>query len=145
MSGAASVSVPGLGGRTAAEATALAKHDGLTLRVSGHQASPVPSGVVVSQSPGSGSFTSGRSVHVVLSSGPAPVSVPAMVGQAWTKVKPQLDNVGFSYGNPTAAYSNTFVFGAVISVKPGAGTLVSPDGRSRSCCRRAARRCRFPT
>ena len=127
VGGATAISVPGLVGRTEASAVAMAKHDGLTARVTGHQAAPDPAGVVVDQSPNPGSFTSGRTVHLTLSSGPARVAVPAIRGQPWSTVQNQLDSVGFAYGKPTLQYSAIYPKGDVISVTPNAGVLVAPD------------------
>ena len=130
VTGAATIVVPGLVGRTQASATALAKHDGLSIRVS-QQVAPDPAGFVVSQSPAAGSFTSGRHVNLVVSSGPAPVVVPTIQGKPWSTVQKQLDAVGFSYGSPlnTAAYNDNVAPGDVISVKPPAGTKVAPDAK----------------
>lgn len=127
VSGASAISVPGLVGRTQAAAATLASHVGLSVRVSGHQASPDPAGVVVSQSPNAGAFTSGRQVHLVLSSGPAPVAVPAIRNQPWVDARKQLDAIGFSYGNPAQVFREDVPAGDVISVQPDVGTRVPPN------------------
>ena len=75
VSGANAISVPGLVGRTEAGARALARHAGLRIGSVGHQASSDPVGVVVSQSPSAGTFTSARRVNLVLSAGPPLVAV----------------------------------------------------------------------
>ena len=47
--------------------------------------------------------------------------VPDIVGRHWSNVQKELDAVGFAYGTPATAYSNSVAFGDVVSVKPGAG------------------------
>ena len=84
------------------------KHDGLTLRASEHAGVARSDGCRrSSQSPGSGSFTAGRSVHVVVSSGPAPVAVPAIVGQPWTKAKTAARQRRVLVRQPTAGRTAT--------------------------------------
>jgi beta-lactam-binding protein with PASTA domain/tRNA A-37 threonylcarbamoyl transferase component Bud32 len=130
VSGATMVMVPGLVGRTQESATALAKHDGLSIGPVRHEAASDPAGVVVSQSPAPGTFTSAHRVHLVVSSGPARVAVPAIVGKAWSTVQKQLDTVGFTYGTPpVSVYSDTVPSGNVISVQPPAGRQVAPDAK----------------
>ena len=124
---ATAISVPGLVGRTQASATSVAKHAGLSIGSIGHRAAPDPPGIVVSQSPQYGTFTSGRRVNLVLSSGPTKVPVPAIKGQPWSTVQKQLDTVGFSYGTPTGQYSAQYPVGDVISVTPIAGTRIPPN------------------
>ena len=127
VSGAAAITVPGLVGRTQKAAEAAAKHDGLRIATVGRQPSSDPVGVVVSQSPPAGTFTSARRVSLILSSGPPRVPVPEMVGRHWSDVKTQLDAIGLFYGTPAAEYSNKYAFGDVVSVKPEAGSRVAPD------------------
>jgi len=128
VSGATMVTVPGLVGRTQESATALAKHDGLSIGRVRPVAASDPAGVVVSQSPAACSFTSGHRVNLVVSSGPPLVTVPAIEGKAWSTVQKQLDAVGFTYGTPpVSVYSDTVPSGDVISVRPPAGHRVAPD------------------
>ncbi|MDQ1510936.1 MAG: eukaryotic-like serine/threonine-protein kinase [Actinomycetota bacterium] len=129
VSGATMVTVPGLVGRTQDSATALAKHEGLSIGTVAREASD-PAGVVVSQSPPAGSFTSNHRVNLVVSSGPARVAVPAIVNKAWSTVQKQLDAVGFSYGTPpVSVYSDSVPSGSVVSVDPPAGRQVAPDAK----------------
>jgi serine/threonine protein kinase/beta-lactam-binding protein with PASTA domain len=126
VSGATTLSVPGLVGRSEATAEALARHDGLAYSVS-QQVSPDPKNVVVAQSPASGSWTAARHVRLVVSTGPAPVSVPMITGEPWTTAKRQLDAIGFSYPPPTALYNARFAANTVSGVTPAPGTRVAPD------------------
>jgi beta-lactam-binding protein with PASTA domain/tRNA A-37 threonylcarbamoyl transferase component Bud32 len=126
VSGASTISVPGLVGRTQAEATALAKHEGLSIGTVATQSASDPKGVVTIQSPAAGSFTSGRTVNLVVSTGPKPVEVPEVTGKPWSTVQKQLDDVGFTYGT-TFVFSDTVASGDVISVNPQAGKKIAPD------------------
>lgn len=126
VSGATTVAVPGLVGRTEAAAEALAQENGLSIGTIAHQASSDPKDVVVIQSPAPGRFTSGRKVNLVVSTGPAKVAVPAIQGKAWSTAQKQLDVIGFAY-RTTTDYSNTIPSGNVITVGPPAGKRVAPD------------------
>jgi beta-lactam-binding protein with PASTA domain len=126
VSGGATISVPGLVGRTQESATALAKHDGLSIGRIAFQSSSDPKGVVVIQSPSAGSFTSGRKVNLVVSTGPALVVIPDIAGKPWSTVQKQLDAVGFAYGT-SSVFSDQIAPGDVISVSPPAGKRVAPD------------------
>ncbi|MGO9875877.1 MAG: protein kinase domain-containing protein [Acidimicrobiia bacterium] len=126
VSGATTLSVPGFVGRVEAEAEVIATHDRLSYHVS-RQVSPDPKNVVVGQSPAAGSWTAARDVRLVVSSGPAPVSVPKVVGEPWAAAKKQLDAIGFAYGTPTAQYNANFGANTVMSVLPAPGTSVAPD------------------
>ncbi|MDQ1479141.1 MAG: eukaryotic-like serine/threonine-protein kinase [Actinomycetota bacterium] len=126
VNGATTISVPGLIGRTQASATALAKHDGLNIGSIDRQPSSDPKGVVVKQSPAAGSFTSGRKVNLVVSTGPVPVAIPAIEGKPWSAVQKDLDAIGFAYVT-SFAYSDKVPTGVVISVAPAAGKRVAPD------------------
>jgi serine/threonine-protein kinase len=125
VSGAATISVPGLVGREREVATELAKRDGLSV-VFESQSSPDPEGVVIDQSPDPGEWTSARQVRAIVSSGPAPVTVPAIFKTQWSSAKNQLDAIGFSY-KVTQQYNSKLPAGTVIDVKPPGGQQVAPD------------------
>ena len=126
VSGSATIAVPGLVGRTQAGATALAKQEGLSIGKVAYQVAGDPKGFVISQSPAAGSFTSGRHVNLVLSSGPAPVAVPTIQGKKWATAQKELDEIGFSYVT-SPVFSDTVPSGNVISVTPPAGNKIAPD------------------
>jgi serine/threonine-protein kinase len=126
VSGATTLSVPGFIGRFETTAEALAHTDGLSYSLS-PQVSPDPKNVIVGQSPASGSWTSTRHVRLIVSSGPAPVSVPSITGEPWPTAKRQLDAIGFSYAAPTAQYNGRFAANTVMTVTPTPGTRVAPD------------------
>jgi serine/threonine-protein kinase len=126
IDGTTSVATPGLTGRQEAKATALAKQSGLSVSVQRRPA-PDPSGVVIDQSPSPGAFTSGKTVTLVVSSGPAPVAVPPITGEPWPRAQKQLDEIGFAYGPPAQEFSDTVPANQVIRVTPDVGVRVAPD------------------
>ena len=127
VSGASTISVPGLVGRDQASAGDVAKHEGLTV-VWQTKASPDPAGIVIDQSPAAGQWTSARRVRAIVSSGPAPVEIPKIKGLPWASAKKQLDAIGFNYAPPAQQYNIKFPTGTVMKVTPEPGTKkVAPD------------------
>ena len=97
--------MPGLIGRKVAEATAARAAQ----RPDGERAErglARSAGVVIHQSPKPGDWTSGHSVKLMVSSGPAPVAVPPILGDLWPSAQKQLDAIGFAYGSPAEQYSS---------------------------------------
>jgi serine/threonine-protein kinase len=128
VSGADTISVPGLVGYTQNQAAQLAEEHGLRMEVTA-QASPDPSGFVIGQSPLTGEWTSDGTVQVRVSSGPRKVAVPDVIGQSWTRAKEQFDAIGFDYGAIGREYNRTFPVDSVIRVTPEPGTKLEPDAK----------------
>jgi serine/threonine-protein kinase len=126
VSGAATISVPGLIGYDQARAAQLAEQHGLRLEIT-TQSSPDPSGYVIDQSPPAGEWTSDPTVEIRVSSGPRKVEVPDVVGQSWTRAKQQLDAIGFDYGAIGREYNRTFPVDSVIRTIPPYPTKLPPD------------------
>ena len=130
LSSASAVSIPGLRGLTTNQAIAAARAQGLTASVASTRAAPDPKGTVIEQSPGAGAFSSSRRVALVVSGGPAPVAVPKIVNVSWDQAKQALDGAGLIYAAaPTTQYDEKVPAGSVISVTPGVGTQIPPDGK----------------
>ncbi len=121
--------VPPLGGLTTAQAQAKLRPDHLSLRVSGHQSSmTVPNGDIISQSPRKGVLLKqGDTVHVVVSSGPPPVSVPDLtqVTGGCNGASQVLQSAQLKLGSCTSASSTTVAAGGIISYQP---TGHAPEG-----------------
>ena len=66
---------------------------------------PDPAGTIISQSPESGTFTDGKTVKVVVSSGPAPIAVPDVVNQPQADAENALRGAGFVLGAPKTEFS----------------------------------------
>jgi len=86
----------------------------------------VASGSVISESPVAGtSVSTGSAVNLVVSSGPASVSVPNVVGDTQAAATTAITGAGLVVGTVTTASSTTVPPGDVISENPAAGTAVS--------------------
>ncbi len=86
-----------------------------------------PAGNVISQTPTAGnSVAPGSTVNLVVSSGPAPVTVPNVVGQSQGAAGNTLSGANLNVGNVTLQASNSVTAGNVISQTPTAGNSVAP-------------------
>jgi beta-lactam-binding protein with PASTA domain/N-acetylneuraminic acid mutarotase len=126
-SGPAQVAVPNVVGDTQAAATTAITAAGLTLGTVTTQSSPnVASGNVISESPIAGaSVSSGSAVNLVVSSGPAQVAVPNVVGDTQAAATTAITAAGLTLGTVTTQSSPNVASGNVISESPIAGTNVS--------------------
>jgi beta-lactam-binding protein with PASTA domain len=87
----------------------------------------VASGSIISETPAAGTMVAPNSdVSVVVSSGPAPVSVPNVVGMTQASATASLTGVGLVVGTVTTAISATVTSGSVISENPASGSMVGP-------------------
>src|SRR5207249_5452322 len=86
----------------------------------------VASGTVISESPTAGTrVASGSAVSLVVSSGPAQVAVPNVVGQMQAAAASAITGAGLTVGAVTMQSSSTVASGSVISESPTAGTKVA--------------------
>ena len=86
----------------------------------------MPAGNVISQNPTAGtSVAAGSAVNLVVSHGPAPVSVPNVVGQTQAAASTAITARGWCVGTVTQQSSATVPAGNVISQNPTAGTSVA--------------------
>ncbi len=126
--GVEKVGVPNLAGMTQAEASAALSSAGLKLgEVSQEFTAKAPKGVVISQSPTSGSQVAKDSdVSVTVSKGAETVTVPDVAGMTQDAATQALAAVGLQVGVETQT-STTVPEGSVISQAPAAGQGV-PKG-----------------
>jgi uncharacterized repeat protein (TIGR02543 family) len=126
-SGPAKVSVPNVVGDTQAAATTAITGAGLLVgTVTTASSGTVAAGDVISESPVAGtSVAAGSSVNLVISSGPASVSVPNVVGDTQAAATTAITGAGLVVGTVTTASSGTVAAGDVISESPVAGTTVA--------------------
>jgi serine/threonine-protein kinase len=125
---AKTLAVPGLEGLTEAQAKQAATSANFRVNVVDHRSAPDPKGTVISQSPAAGTFTGGRTVSLVVSTGPPDVAVPSIVNKAWIPDgKNALDFAGLLYPAPTSRSSEKVAAGSVLSITPASGTPVAPD------------------
>lgn len=125
-SGPALVTVPNVVGSTVAAATTSLTNAGLVVGTTTQQASAtVPAGNVISQSPaGGGSVAQGTAVNLVVSTGPAQVKVPSVVGLTVAAATSSLQSAGLKVGTVTNQVSSSVPAGKVISQNPAAGASV---------------------
>ncbi len=92
--------------------------------------STVPADRVMSQEPTAGSLVAeGAAVALVVSSGPAPIAVPHLVGEREGRALQKLTAAGFG-AQVTRAFSSTVAEGVVVSQTPAAGTSLVPGSVS---------------
>ena len=125
---ATQVSVPNVSGDSQSAAGAAITSIGLVVgTVTTASSSTVPAGDVISQSPVAGTEVNpGSAVSLVISSGPAQIAVPNVVGDTQSAAGAAFTSIGLVVGTITTASSSTVPAGDVISQSPAAGTLVNP-------------------
>ena len=121
------VSVPNVTGETqAAAATALTNADLVLGTATTQSSSTVPDGSVISENPTAGTqVNAGSAVNLVVSSGPAQLAVPNVVGETQAAATAAITSAGLVLGTVTAQSSSTVPSGSVISESPAAGMLVN--------------------
>ncbi len=127
--GPASVSVPNVVGLSQAAASSAITGANLVVgNVTTQTSNTVANGDVISQNPTGGTTVSeGSAVDLVVSSGPATVSVPNVVGQSQAAAEAAITGASLVVGVVSNASSNTVASGDVISQDPAAGTNVAEN------------------
>jgi len=86
-----------------------------------------PAGNVISSDPAAGTTVQpGAVVHLVVSSGPCPVTVPEVVGQAQSDAAAAIQGASLTVGTVGTQCSDGVPAGQVISQSPAAGASVQP-------------------
>ena len=121
------VSVPNVVGSAQAAANTSITGAGLTLgTVTMQSSSTVTSGNVISENPAAGaSVAKGSAVDLVVSSGPAMVTVPNVVGNTQAAATTAITGAGLTVGAVTMQSSSAVASGNVISENPAAGASVA--------------------
>ena len=120
------VAVPDVTGMSRDEAIQALARVQLKVATTEAPSDKVPKGDVVSQSPKAGQQVPvDTEVGIVVSTGPAQVSVPDVTGVDVATAISNLDKVGL-LAKPIDTYSPTIPVGQVTSQAPPAGTLVAP-------------------
>jgi serine/threonine-protein kinase len=127
-SGPGPANVPSLLGDTVRQAKTELRRAGLRVGSIRHQSSPTaPKGQVMSTDPSAGqSVPAGSKVTLVVSSGPAKVTVPDVTGESEAQAKSDLHGQGFEVSTTTQTSTSTPA-GDVISQTP-AGNSQAPTG-----------------
>ena len=121
------VTVPsGLTNTTQANAAAILQSAGLQSTVV-YRTSTALKGTVLTTDPASGTkVNQGATVTLTVSSGPANVIVPSLVGLTEAVAGQTLGNAGLNVGNVTSVPSTQFAAGLVVSSDPGTGATAAP-------------------
>jgi len=124
--GAANISTPDVVGLAQATAESNITGAGLIVgTVSTASSDTVAAGDVISQSPVAATLLSaGAAVNLLVSSGPASISVPDVVNLPQATAESTLTSAGLTVGVISNDWSDTVAAGAVISQDPTAGTSV---------------------
>ncbi|MEJ5254861.1 MAG: Stk1 family PASTA domain-containing Ser/Thr kinase [Acidimicrobiales bacterium] len=123
--------VPDVVGRTEAAARSLIENAGFVPDVRQRQDDTVPVGQVISQDPPARTKAQrGSAVTIVVSSGPAPVKVPNVVGQTVAEASNVLGQLGFRVTQSEQS-STSVPAGTVISTDPPANTELSKGSTVR--------------
>jgi len=121
------VTVPdGLSNTTQGNAEAILTSAGLQSTVV-FRTSTALKGTVLSTNPASGTkVNQGSTVTLTVSSGPANVVVPSLIGQPQAAAGQALGSAGLNLGNVTSVASTQYAAGLVVSSNPGTGASVAP-------------------
>jgi eukaryotic-like serine/threonine-protein kinase len=120
--GPASEGLVNVEGLSASQATAKLRAAGFLPTTTPQASSTVASGHVISTNPPAGTEVQvGSHVTVFVSSGPASVDVPDVVGQSQTAAESTLTNAKLAVGTITQQVSSTQTAGTVLSQSPATG------------------------
>jgi beta-lactam-binding protein with PASTA domain len=120
------IPVPDVAGQTAADAQAAIEGVGLVAALEDTSSDDVETGLVTETSPAAGTeVEAGSTVTVFVSTGPATVAVPDVVGQVAANAQAALEGEGFVV-TTTEVPSDEVEEGLVIATNPTAGIEVAP-------------------
>jgi beta-lactam-binding protein with PASTA domain/tRNA A-37 threonylcarbamoyl transferase component Bud32 len=121
------VTVPSnLTGQTSQNATATLQAAGLTATIVNKASATVPNDLVISTTPSSGTkVPTGSAVFLTVSSGPANVPVPSVVGDTQAQAYTALAQAGLNVGSINPQPSSQTA-GLVTAQNPGAGAQIPP-------------------
>jgi beta-lactam-binding protein with PASTA domain len=125
-SGPGDVTIPNVVGLSAATASNQLGQAGFNVTSSTDSSATVPSGNVISTNPTAGNQAAkGSTVSIIVSSGPAQILVPNVVGMQVNTAQNALNGAGLT-STVTTAHSLTVPVDQIISQTPAAGTSVNP-------------------
>jgi eukaryotic-like serine/threonine-protein kinase len=123
--GPASAALVNVSGLTTARAGVQLRKAGFKPIAKTQSSSTLKAGLVISTEPPAGTEVQlGSSVTMLVSSGPAPVTVPELTGQSQTSAEAALAEAGLELGVLTPKLTTTQPSGTVLSQSPSAGRSV---------------------
>jgi beta-lactam-binding protein with PASTA domain len=124
--GPGSSALPDVAGLTAAQATAKLKSAGFKPTIEAQSSATVADGRVIATEPAAETeVKAGASVKVFVSSGPAPISVPDVVGQSRAAAEASLTNAKLAVGTITQKQTSEPSPGTVLEQSPTAGSSLA--------------------
>jgi serine/threonine-protein kinase len=121
--GPASAALIDVKGLTASQAQSSLRKAGFKPTTKPQPSTTVKSGVVIGTEPPAGTeLQVGSSVTILVSSGPAPVRVPDVVGQSLAAGEAMLTNAELVVGTVTQQVSSTQTAGTILAQSPAGGT-----------------------
>jgi eukaryotic-like serine/threonine-protein kinase len=124
-SGPASAALISVAGLTGSEATAKLQAAGFKATTKRQPSTTASSGRVISTEPSAGTEVQvGSTITLVVSSGPAPVHVPDVLGQSQSAAEATVTNAELVTGTVTQRVSSTQQPGTVLAQSPSTGTSV---------------------
>ncbi len=128
--GPASAPVTDVEGLSEQEALKKLRKAGFKPRVKKQASSTVAAGKVIGTNPPAGGLEQlGSGVEVLVSSGPAPVTVPDVTGQSLSAAEATLANAGLELGTVTKRETSEQQPGTVLSQSPSNGTSVKAKSK----------------
>ncbi|MBK0329860.1 serine/threonine protein kinase [Brachybacterium sp. MASK1Z-5] len=113
--------VPTVTGKSLADAKKAVEDQGLTLvQDEGEYSEKVPSGQVISQSAAQDALPEGGEMHVVVSKGRVPISIPDQTGRSEDQARSALEDAGFTV--TTSTKHSDVAKGKVASQSPAGGS-----------------------
>jgi serine/threonine-protein kinase len=124
------VAIPDVVGFEASLALRVLQASGLTIGVTDSLPSAADPGVVVATRPGAGvGRDPGTPVDIVVSRGPAEISVPGVLGMTTQQARERLELAGLAVGSTSSRTVLGKPDGIVVEQRPAPGTLSSRGGR----------------
>jgi beta-lactam-binding protein with PASTA domain/predicted Ser/Thr protein kinase len=128
--GPASAPVTDVEGLSASDAVAKLRKAGFKPRTTKETSATVAAGKVIGTNPPAGTEKQlGSPVVVLVSSGPAPVKVPDLVGQSQSAAESTLSNAGLQLGAVTKRTSASQPPGTVLAQSPKGGSSVKAESK----------------
>jgi eukaryotic-like serine/threonine-protein kinase len=128
--GPANAAVPGVEGLSASAAVARLRKAGFKPSTTNQPSATAAAGKVIGTEPPAGTVAQlGSPVEVLVSTGPAPVKVPDVLGQSRSAAEATLTNAGLSVGTLANRTSATDAPGTVLAQSPTTGTSVKAGSK----------------
>jgi len=125
--GQRSATIPRVSGLSRDRAEALLRRTGLTIGQVLEQPGAEARGTVLSAQPEPGTVVpEGTAVEIVVSAGPAELTMPDIVGRELVEARALIEQLGLSVGDTQVDSTSQLPRGVIIAQSPAAGSSVAP-------------------